>query len=420
MKEKLLSLYYFLLLLVFALWTNPINTPGLLWRLAFLLAVVFPSFFLKKEWIPLILLLFISIASYGYTSSFMPIVPIYHFVVLFVGTLFFRNKNKPDHFPLVLLFLSFYTFVIDAFTGGAYESISHASIMTLLCCFFIDDSDRTLPHVFSYVFILAALLMSYHFLILADVNTVRYGDLSSDLERTGFRDINYSASIVSMGILCAFIELFTRKRMKWYEYAFISFVVILSIICLLRNSSRTSLLALLAGLFTLILFSKVKTSYKIVITLILGLATFFFYTNGFLDLLLYRVANDDGTGSSRTAIWSYKWYAFFSESNLLNYLFGHGFQGGFNIGNFSRAFHNDFLAFLVDYGVIGLVFFIAFLIYPLRGRNNRAVVLSVMVFLLIVMLTLEPINSGRIPFYAMWLFMVYWGRNKYSLFEQSS
>ena len=417
MRNKYLILYYAVLLLLFASWTSSESVPSLMLRFVYLGAVVIPLFFIERRITPFVLLTFITIASYGYTSSFMPIMPWSHLGIFLIAVFFFRDANHSLLLPKILLVLLLYTTSIDCLLGGTYTNITHALFLIILCCFFIDRSSTVQLHVFSYTFILSALIMSYHFLILADFNTFDFGAQSAELERTGFRDINYSAGIVSMGILASFVEIFTRRSMRWFEKLFLIIVIIVSFICQLRNASRGALLALAIGGCILLLFSKVKVTYKILVTILVASFLYFLYTNSYFDLIEYRIANDDGTGSNRTLIWQDKWDCYI-HGGYLNMLFGYGFSGGFSIGNYTVAFHNDFLAFLVDYGIIGLTLFLIMFLTPLRrGLVNKEIVFSVFAFILVMSLTFEPMNAGRLPYFAMWLYMLMWSRFHYEISE---
>lgn len=71
----------------------------------------------------------------------------------------------------------------------------------------------------------------------------------------------------------------------------------------------------------------------------------------------------------------------------------------------SRAFHNDFIAFLCEYGFWGLMLFIKWLYYPIqKAKDNKMVVLAVVGYIAACGLTLEPVTAGRFTYYVFWLY----------------
>lgn len=233
-------------------------------------------------------------------------------------------------------------------------------------------------------------------------------------ERTGFADINYVACIIGFGTLLAIIEFFKNKKIQLPYMVFLIVVILSSVIALLLNASRGSMLALGVGIAILILLSKRSMKVKIISILVLLIMGLYLYTNNYMDLLLYRINNDDSAGGSgRIDIWMTKLKLWSESDSILNLIFGYGYVGGRKLGVIGQvAFHNDFLAFLVEYGIIGLIIFIYFIIYPILKSNkeNKAIVLACTAYLIVVCLTLEPFAAGRIPFYLFWMYIYYHSR----------
>ena len=132
-----------------------------------------------------------------------------------------------------------------------------------------------------------------------------------------------------------------------------------------------------------------------------------------MNFLIYRIQEDDGTGSGRTIIWAKKLEAFYSGS-ILEQLFGYGREGGLKLG-FSKltGCHNDYVAILCEYGYIGFATFLSILLYPLmkslkRCKDNAAVI-ATSIFMLTCCYTLEPISGGNITyfFFIFYILMLY-------------
>ena len=107
-------------------------------------------------------------------------------------------------------------------------------------------------------------------------------------------------------------------------------------------------------------------------------------------------------------IWSSKYYTFIDNASFGDLVFGVGKDRGIGLtsvlGVNHMGFHNDFLAFLVSYGVVGLCFFVALLVRPLRklkwSSPYRTAVIANSVFLFLACMTLEPFFIGMYPLYA--------------------
>ena len=123
---------------------------------------------------------------------------------------------------------------------------------------------------------------------------------------------------------------------------------------------------------------------------------------------------DDSTGSGRTDIWISKLFAFI-DGNPLKIIFGHGHIGGSNISGIHVGFHNDYIGFLVDYGILGLGWLLYLLFYPIRLTPKESLekpsVIALIVFLAIGFLTLEPMLTGIMAYFTFYLYALLFARN---------
>ena len=138
----------------------------------------------------------------------------------------------------------------------------------------------------------------------------------------------------------------------------------------------------------------------------------FLYNNSYFELLEYRVESDS-TGSGRTVIWERRLTEFFQGSSL-RLLFGYGHDAAMTLGTtpYRIGSHNDYVAFLVEYGLIGLASFLYMLAFPIikilrkGGLVGLYQVLTLSVYIAVGCLTLEPFTLGRIPFYMFYLYII--------------
>ena len=82
--------------------------------------------------------------------------------------------------------------------------------------------------------------------------------------------------------------------------------------------------------------------------LIVGLVIYL-YDEGYFDLLLYRIENDDSMGSGRGDIWKKKLLSFSETCSTFEWIFGVGIIKGFMLAftGGGYGFHNVFVAFFI-------------------------------------------------------------------------
>lgn len=79
------------------------------------------------------------------------------------------------------------------------------------------------------------------------------------------------------------------------------------------------------------------------------------------DYLLYRIEKArEGNSSGRDEIYAGAWHAWYDSDSFANQLFGVGFDGILKLESTKhRHAHNDWLEVLVDYGLLGVVLYLA-------------------------------------------------------------
>ena len=176
--------------------------------------------------------------------------------------------------------------------------------------------------------------------------------------------------------------------------------VVLTVLISTASTKRAGTLALILGLFVMFvveahiqgtLNQRWKKYLKIMLLILIGtIMVFYLESTGRIQILdRFARLGDDG-GSGRDVIWSIVLNAYHS-SGLVQRLFGHGFQSVYYIlrpGGFYRFAHNSYIEYLYDYGTVGLilllVFIIALIVSTIDMVRRKARFAPVMCLLLVI------------------------------------
>ena len=414
MRPWKLLLYYLLLLGVMVSWTNVVVAPPLPVRVAFLVAVVYPGLNDVRGLFVAALTCFWSIASLGYTYSFMPTMPHIYVLALTVGLLLFwdRHREITSHLlggenSLVFFFL-IYVWLSDAYTESQLGYNAYTLLTMTMIVPFVPVINRRTVTYFSLSFMTITAVLSYYLILTRDIFTYGSTGFTPELDRIGWSDQNYLGLGVGMGASIAFTCLMHARLYRWYFLIYSFAVFGVSIPVLLMMGSRTALLCLVVSVLVQLMFSKAKKKWKAMLVM-MGLGfLYYLYTNEYFELLANRADAEDGTGSNRLLIWRKKYFAFVDSVTISDLIFGVGKDKGVGItpiiGKNNVGFHNDFLAFFVSYGIIGLLFFTALICRPLKKLKwhspYRTAVIANSAFLIVACNTLEPFFMDMFPVYA--------------------
>lgn len=404
-NQNLIYLYYILLLIIFLSWSNFDTVPGPFFRLAYFGATLVPVIVWRRSWLVAVIVLFFTLAKNGYSSSYLP-AENYTYITAIIFTLFFSYSKDRIKIPLCLILILAVPLLVNLLYQQNIEQISFAAFILFLLLYSINKNDEEQFLAFSQFFILACLVLSVSYLLYGqNFSTVYVG---FEEERIGFSDINYVACIIGFGVILILIKLLNESHNSVFVKIVYIIIVFVELYTVFTNASRGSVLAIGASSLVLLFFSKTSFRIKIIVSIVIVGFLIFLYTNSYMDLLFYRIENDDSSGGTgRLLIWENKWSAYFNSNSIPKLLFGYGYTGGRQLGGIATtAFHNDFLAFLVEYGVLGAIVYSSFILTPLikSKKENKPLVLASLVYLIVVGFTLEPIAAGRFPFYAMWLY----------------
>ena len=385
-----------------------IAAPNILVRLVYLGAFFIPLLTKYRNLYLPCLVAFTAVSinhfAYGYLPYDMFSYAMISIVVLAATVLIHRNSVIKVNPFFLMLFL--YVIIINVVFSGNPQEISYC-ILSISCGAMIINSDSN-QRISNMLTCFSVVSLALSFIYLTNFETfLQSYNAADDIERAGWTDPNYLSCIVGMGVVTSLVQLFRNKHASLYSRLFWIVTIIISLMSQLLMASRGGILSVIVSTLILLIFADVKAKYKIIITLLLVGVLIWLYSNNYFELLEYRIANDSSGGSGRTGLWKMKLSAFSNESNILNLIFGFGHTGALQLafGNQEFGFHNDYLAILCSYGVVGF-FMMLYLMFRLPFKNttktSRPIVASFVVYLALVCMTLEPLASGRLTYFAFY------------------
>lgn len=385
--------------LILISWHNPFATPPELLRILYLLALLGPLTIKQPKLLAIIIPAFYAISNYSCFISYMPN-QVFIYLAFPILALFLHSYGKTDKTSIIFLVFFIITAANNFVNSMKFESISSCCLLVFLWFKFVPNSVNSYAHIFSYAFAIMSLTLSIIFIVGGSAFQMDFG--AGGFERTEWMDPNYFGCIVGIGIMASMIEILYNRILKIPERILFLLIIGISFYVLILNGSRGALLATGMSLILLLIGNGRNISKKLLIICGFSIFIYMLYMSGTFDFLLYRIELDSGKGGSgRTYIWQTKMMAFSNQLSVLEQLFGIGYKNGMTLGfGFSRGFHNDYIAILVEYGVFGLMVFIGMLLSPLRKSNNKVIVLSIIVYVAMASSTLEPISGGMIVYLA--------------------
>ncbi len=409
--KKISYSYYLLLYLALVLtWARQSFIPMPL-RVAYMAALFVPIIGYKISlYIPcLVLFLTTSLLSLG-GYTFLPTEISFYIIIslAFVAVSFLRNGARLQKYPYVFfILLSFFPLIVNLVYSGSVEKISYSLFLMILLPYTVFRDDRELViKLLPKAFIAAAFATA----LMTLLNQQLLMQVSYDHDRIISGSLNYTCCTMGAGCVFALKEFLNKSSGKTYKLFCIAamFTILVTII---MEASRGALLAVAVASILIILTQKIGKWTKIFIVALVALFVYLLYNNQILDLLIYRIQVDDGSGTGRTEIWLEKISEFYASMTPLSGLFGIGFDNTWALGGHGHNYigcHNDFVAFFIEYGVVGLVLFVTMLLMPFfsnKYRGRRNVVMPFLAFIVMSCLTLEPFSMGYLPFYFLLLYI---------------
>lgn len=408
-RKNFVYVYYGILLLILTSWTNTESAPPMIFRLVFLALTIVPAFY-RAESLSAVLTCFTSIAFYGYSDSYMPTM-LYIYAGLVLVLSWFVKVRSHMKIPNVLVLFTIYVTLINFITASGVQDISYSFFIFIMMYLMVGRQDDDFFNRMSFAFAIITFVLSIFYLTSTNEYAVQYASKAEGLERYGWTDSNYFGTVIGIGTVFSVLRLFRDKEISRLLKIFHIVVIVISLMTLALNASRGAVVSVVGALVVCMLFTKIKVIYKIML-LIVGIGfLFFLYNSGYMDVLIYRAMEDTATtAGGRTGIWIGK-LDYWMRGGFFSLFFGKGQVGGLNISGNLVGFHNDFLAALVNYGIVGFIIYLWVVFLPLfkvyqTKSPNTIVVFTLVVYLILTSFSLEPVTAGRLP-YVMLLFAIY-------------
>lgn len=423
LKDKYLYVYYALLLVVQICYTNAEYAPHICFRVAYIAAVILPCLF-AKNWLPAVFTCFMSLSSlWLFAYTYLPSGKLFYGAIALLALVLVSSFKKFKNFkqlPLLVVLCAVYVTAVDLIGSVTVQPVTYGFLLVLatLCC--IDDYEDS-RYKWSMAFAVLSMVLSAYLLFNMDKFSIPY---EAGLTRLfGWTDPNYFGMILGMGIMASVNELYIRQK-DLHIAAIILFVanIMVTLPVLFLLASRGAVLSAVVGVFVVFTFSKIKVKYKCFIALAVLVYFLILYFLGCMDVLIYRCTHlQNGTVSSgRVDMWESTATGFFSWANLDHVLFGYSYAGAMKMTG-GYGFHNDFVAFMVEYGIIGLLIFIAMNLYLVFHTVKNKIIdiplFGAFLFYLTCFITLEPITLGVVPFFFFYAYMICTARSNKLMLE---
>lgn len=209
--------------------------------------------------------------------------------------------------------------------------------------------------------------------------------------------------------------------------------IIMVLIVVMFSLKRGGIIALSCGLITYFYVSQIAIkSRKIgiipIISFIIIIIGFLYFIRYFNENILSGMLSDrlidsvDSKGSGRLDIYRYYWDVF-KDSSLFQLIIGRGWIGSIKSGSVGLSCHNDFLEVLIDFGIIGLIFYLTFItslikfcggMIKIKHEYAPAMGASIGLFLVNSMVSHIIIYSSYLILFSLfWGFMLYSMNNQY-------
>lgn len=395
------------MILLLASYTNMSSSPNLIIRFVYLIALLLPIIN-NIELLPSVLICTLSISYSTFAFPFMPTDSLYYVVILLFFGIFSALKQNSVRISPIFLLLLLFVFFNDILLQQHISRLTTNLFLCLLMFVCVGNKQGSSNYHISLAFMMVSLVLSYWILFRPEAQ-IEVKHIVEGIESYGWADPNYLGGIIGIGCVVAVKELLHNSSKKLVFWVLCLTTIIGSVLSLAYLASRGAFLATGVGIIAMITMSKSKLLTKILMVASIVIMVVLMYTSNVFELLIARTSAVDTTGSGRTNIWLAKVHCFFAEGNLIKWLFGFGQEEGFWLGHFGRprAFHNDFIAVLVEYGFFGFFIFMSILVYPIRKaeKQKRPTIIAFLLYLITLGMTLEPLTGGNLVFLAFYFYI---------------
>lgn len=298
-----------------------------------------------------------------------PIPPLFWRVGLVLLSLFVIVFKERDYLSCEKAILFFTLFnLIHFFVSFLWQRPSTTQIGNILCAMlslslFVCLSEKGVMNdkaffIIGIVLLVGAIMNYYH------SERIALEGLISDNDT----DITNNSSVVFL-MLLPMLFLMKNNFQKWAS-------LLVCIFFLISSAKRGNIIAAIIPsiLFVHYTFkdsrrSVLKTIMALGVIVVVSYLTYYWTVSN--DFLMYRIEQTtEGNSSGRDVIYAGAWHTWFNSNNFFHYLFGYGFDGTVHQSSTLYHYaHNDWLEILVDYGLLGIPFYLMIflsLIKPIR------------------------------------------------------
>ncbi len=438
-KELLLVAAYYLVLLLIAMsWTEKaLVQPKFEFRILFTVFLALPLF-KYRYWTPAVLTTFVtiryfSVSPYGYLPSdqwftFYLTLLLFFFEIIHKnytgrGTFSFGRSSKGTIALVIIVCLSN---ILNLNTEYTFLFLLATTIMLNR---FVRSSDEL--QMIEIAFIVTTFCLSVYVFIFSDDFVVKEYVSRDLIQRSYWTDPNYFGCVIAIGIVISFYYFMNKVKDKVVYRALYLTVFIAGFITLGILASRGAFLAAIVPALY-ILYKKTNSIKNLVfVVLFIGVTITALSSTNYFAGLFSRINSGDTTGSDRTVIWESSLNTFL-RSDMPMLLIGGGTNYcnalcGRSLGLASISPHNNFLAILYDYGILGLIAFLSMFYSWFSKNSHNVLAVSLVMYFGLVCFTLVPLMFYPFGFLLV-LFecygsssesrMVQWGRSKYPKLNQ--
>jgi len=291
-------------------------------------------------------------------------------VLLSLYVIVFEEGKRLPCEKALLVFVAFnllYFFISCLWENPSYTQIGNILCALLPLSLFVCLSQKGVMtdrfiSVMGIVLLVTAILRYYNY---SRMVIIRLG-VDEDTEIT-----NNASSV--MLLLLPMLFLMKNQIQKWITLTVCLFFI-------LSSAKRGNIVAAVIPV-VLFVYSMLKDSRRSGIKIILVLAfivvgsimTYRWVVNN--DYLMYRIEKtQEGNSSGRDVIYAGTWHAWYDSDSFVNQLLGLGFDGTLRLeATTHHHAHNDWLEVLVDYGLFGVLLYLAmFISLFLQVRRIRS------------------------------------------------
>ena len=402
-REQLAVLTYYLVLLLIAMsWTERAQIePNTMFRMLFTALFALPLF-KYRHLAPAVLAVFMtirlySVSPYGYLPSdlrfsfYLTLLLLFFEIVPQIysgrGNLIFRGSSKG---LIALLLIVILSNVVNLNTNYSFAFILASTIMLVI---FVRTRYEIQILEISFM-VITLCLSSYGFIFRDDFVIKQY--INKDIiQRAYWHDPNYLGSVLTIGVVVSFYYYMNRVKDKVvYRISYLVISIMGYIVLGLLASRGAFLAAIVPTLY--ILYKKTNSIKNLVfVVLFVGITVATFSNTDYFAGLFRRFDSSDATGSNRTVIWELSLNKFL-QSDMPMLVLGGGTDYcnvlvGKSMGMVSYSPHNNFLAILYDYGIVGLIAFL-YIFYSWLTKNfNNVLAVSLILCFSIICFTLVPL-----------------------------